>query len=117
MILLGIFMLYGFIRIFCYVIRDLKEDNLIWRISWGLLSVANLIGGLYFLGYEECLIKFKVAHLGAYYAYITLAIATFIYGGYKKSLMIKDEDKRRQMNYDLYSVIIALIVAIILNID
>ena len=48
-------MLYGFVRIFYYVIWDLKEDNLIWRTSWGLLSVINLLGGLYFLGYEECL--------------------------------------------------------------
>ena len=48
MMLLGIFMLYGFVRIFYYVIWELKEDNLIWRNSWGLLSVINLLGGLYF---------------------------------------------------------------------
>ena len=60
MMLLGIFMLYGFVRIFYYVIWNLKEDNLIWRTSWGLLSVINLLGGLYFLGYEEYLKKIKV---------------------------------------------------------
>ena len=53
-------MLYGFVRIFYYVIWELKEDNLIWRNSWGLLSVINLLGGLYFLGYEEYLKKIKV---------------------------------------------------------
>ena len=115
MMLLGIFMLYGFVRIFYYVIWDLKEDNLIWRTSWGLLSVINLLGGLYFLGYEEYLKKLKYTHIEIYYIYMALVVATFIYGGYKKNLMIKDNEKRRKMNYKLYSFIIALIIAIILN--
>ncbi len=115
--LLGIFMLYGFVRIFYYAIWDLKEDNLIWRISWGLLSVINLLGGLYFLGYEEYLKKLKYTHIEIYYIYMALVILTFIYGGYKKNLMIKDNEKRRKMNYKLYSFIIALIIAIILNFD
>lgn len=117
MMLLGIFMLYGFVRIFYYVIWDLKEDNLIWRTSWGLLSVINLLGGLYFLGYEEYLKKLKYAHIEIYYIYMALVIVIFIYGGYKKNLMIKDNEKRRKMNYKLYSFIIALIIAIILNFD
>lgn len=113
--LLGIFMLYGFVRIFYYAMRDLKGDNSIWRISWGLLSIVNLVGGLYFLGYEEYLIKLKYTYMEMYYLYITLVVVTFIYGGYKKNLMIKDNEKRRKMNYELYSFIIALIIAIILN--
>lgn len=48
---------------------------------------------------------------------MALVIVTFIYGGYKKNLMIKDNEKRRKMNYKLYSFIIALIIAIILNFD
>lgn len=46
---------------------------------------------------------------------MALVVVTFIYGGYKKSSMIKDNEKKREMNYKLYSFIIALIIAIILN--
>lgn len=115
MFLLGIFMLYGFIRVFYYAIFTLREDNLTWRISWLLLSAANLIGGLYFLGYKEILLILNNQYIEIYYIYIGLTIVTFVYGGYKSNLMIEDLNTRKKMNYDLYSFVIALIIAIILN--
>ena len=33
MFLLGVFMLYGFVRILYYVVRTSRSENLIWRIS------------------------------------------------------------------------------------
>ena len=116
MFLLGTFMLYGFVRILYYVIRTSRAENLIWRISWGLLSLANLIGGLYFLGFREHLLIVVNQYTEEYYAYIGLVIITFIYGGYKSNLMVEDAETRKKLNHDLYSFIIALIVAIILHI-
>lgn len=116
MFLLGTFMLYGFVRILYYVIRTSRAENLIWRISWGLLSLANLIGGLYFLGFREHLLIVVNQYTEVYYAYIGLVIITFIYGGYKSNLMVEDAETRKKLNHDLYSFIIALIVAIIIHI-
>lgn len=110
-------MFYGFIRIIYSLFHEFKQDNYIWRISWGLLSIVNLICALYFLGYKEYLIKVKYQYLEIYYIFIGLIIATFFYGGYQKNLAITNENKRRKMNVDLFSVFIALIIAIILNID
>ena len=117
MILLGIFMLYGFIRTLYCVFRELKNDNYCWRISWTLLSIVNLIGALYFLGYEEYLLKLKYQYLYVYYIFIGAIIVTFFYGGYKKNLTINDLNKRRKMNIELYSAFIALIIAIILDMN
>lgn len=116
MFLLGSFMLYGFVRSLYYVVRTSRSKNLIWRISWGLLSFANLIGGLYFLGYKEQLLIVVNQYTEVYYAYIGLVIITFIYGGYKSNLMVEDAETRKKMNHDLYLFIIALIIAIILHI-
>ena len=116
MFLLGSFMLYGFVRILYYVVRTSRSENLIWRISWGLLSFANLIGGLYFLGYKEQLLIVVNQYTEVYYAYIGLVIITFIYGGYKSNLMVEDVETRKKLNHDLYSFIIALIIVIILHI-
>ena len=95
MFLLGTFMLYGFVRILYYVIRTSRAENLIWRISWGLLSLANLIGGLYFLGFREHLLIVVNQYTEEYYAYIGLVIITFIYGGYKSNLMVEDAETRK----------------------
>lgn len=116
MIILGIFMLYGFVRILYCVLREFKQDNCFWRISWALLSIVNLIGALYFLGYKDYLLKIKYQHLEIYYIFIGVIIFTFFYGGYKKNLTIDDVKKRRKMNMELRSVFIALVIAIILSI-
>ena len=40
--------------------------------------------------------KLKYTYIEIYYIYMALVVVTFIYGGYKKSSMIKDDEKREK---------------------
>lgn len=115
MILLGIFMAYGFIRTLYYVFWDAKNENCVWRASWILLSIVNLMGTLYFLGYKSYLIHLKNRYLELYYLFVCITIITFIYGGYLKNLEISDSTIRKEMNRELFLVVLALIIAILFN--
>ena len=110
MIIVAIFLYYGFFGFLYHIILKMKGEPVLWRCACSLLSILSLLAALH-LSIPDFNLEILMQRYKWYFrCYFSFTIVFFYLGGWQKSKKISDVAKQKNFRSHLFKSFIGLLI-------
>lgn len=110
MIIVAIFLYYGFFGFLYHIILRMKGDPILWRCACFLLSTLSLLAALH-LSIPDFNLEILMRRYKWYFrCYFSFIILFFYLGGWQKAKVINDIAKQKKVRSHLFKSFVVLLI-------